>query len=64
MRRPADRADWQNTIDRVIDNLIHIRDTDGSFLLRLDDGRVIDTNPKERQPCGQAHQCTGKNLHH
>lgn len=39
----ADRADWQDTIHRVIDNLIHIRDEDGSFLLKLDDGRVIDT---------------------
>lgn len=39
----ADRADWQATIARVIDNLIHIQDKDGSFLLRLEDGRVIDT---------------------
>lgn len=39
----ADRADWQATIARVIDNLIHIQDKDGSFLLKLEDGRVIDT---------------------
>jgi unsaturated rhamnogalacturonyl hydrolase len=30
-------------IDRLIDNLIHIEDKTGEFLLRLDDGRVIDT---------------------
>jgi unsaturated rhamnogalacturonyl hydrolase len=39
----ADRADWQDTIRRVIHNLVNIRDVDGSFLLRLEDGRVIDT---------------------
>jgi unsaturated rhamnogalacturonyl hydrolase len=39
----ADRADWQDCIRRVIDNLVNIRDTDGSFLLKLEDGRVIDT---------------------
>jgi len=39
----ADRSDWQHTIRRVIDNLVNIRDVDGSFLLRLEDGRVIDT---------------------
>lgn len=39
----ADRADWQGAIRRVIHNLINIRDEDGRFLLRLDDGRVIDT---------------------
>lgn len=39
----ADRADWQATIDRVITNLVNIKDVDGSFLLRLEDGRVIDT---------------------
>lgn len=39
----ADRQDWQDTIRRVIDNLVTIRDVDGSFLLRLEDGRVIDT---------------------
>lgn len=30
-------------IDRLTDNLIHIEDKTGEFLLRLDDGRVIDT---------------------
>jgi unsaturated rhamnogalacturonyl hydrolase len=39
----ADRADWQDCIRRVIDNLVNIRDRDGSFLLKLEDGRVIDT---------------------
>ncbi len=39
----ADRADWQDTIRRVIHNLVNIKDVDGSFLLKLEDGRVIDT---------------------
>lgn len=39
----ADRGDWQDTIRRVIHNLVNIKDVDGSFLLKLDDGRVIDT---------------------
>lgn len=39
----AERGDWQDAIRRVIDNLINIRDEDGRFLLRLEDGRVIDT---------------------
>lgn len=30
-------------IQRLVDNLIHITDDSGEFLLRLDDGRVIDT---------------------
>jgi unsaturated rhamnogalacturonyl hydrolase len=30
-------------IDLLIDNLVSIRDSDGKFLLRLEDGRVIDT---------------------
>lgn len=39
----ADRADWEDTIRRVIHNLVNIKDVDGSFLLKLEDGRVIDT---------------------
>jgi unsaturated rhamnogalacturonyl hydrolase len=31
------------TIDRLIDNLVNIKDETGEFLLRLEDGRVIDT---------------------
>jgi len=31
------------TIDRLIDNLVNIKDESGKFLLRLEDGRVIDT---------------------
>ncbi|KAI9368652.1 Six-hairpin glycosidase-like protein [Aspergillus egyptiacus] len=31
------------TINRLITNLVNIKDTTGKFLLRLDDGRVIDT---------------------
>jgi unsaturated rhamnogalacturonyl hydrolase len=30
-------------IDRLIDNLVNIKDETGEFLLRLEDGRVIDT---------------------
>jgi unsaturated rhamnogalacturonyl hydrolase len=30
-------------ISRLVDNLVNIRDQDGRFLLKLDDGRVIDT---------------------
>ena len=39
----ADRDDIRGAIDRLIHNLINIEDTDGKFLLRLDDGRVLDT---------------------
>ncbi|WP_111640653.1 beta-galactosidase BglB [Marinimicrobium alkaliphilum] len=38
-----ERSDVQQTIDKLIDNLVNIKDTSGEFLLRLDDGRVIDT---------------------
>lgn len=33
----------KQTINRLITNLINIKDTTGKFLLRLEDGRVIDT---------------------
>jgi unsaturated rhamnogalacturonyl hydrolase len=33
----------RSSIDKLIDNLIHISDDSGEFLLELDDGRVIDT---------------------
>jgi unsaturated rhamnogalacturonyl hydrolase len=39
----ADRDDYLDACDRLIDNLINIRDETGEFLLRLEDGRVIDT---------------------
>lgn len=39
----VDRRDILGAIQRLIDNLIHIEDKDGRFLLRLDDGRVLDT---------------------
>jgi unsaturated rhamnogalacturonyl hydrolase len=32
-----------DTIHRLIDNMVNIKDESGKFLLRLDDGRVIDT---------------------
>lgn len=41
--RPFDRSEVCELIDRLTDNLINIEDTTGEFLLRLDDGRVIDT---------------------
>lgn len=37
------RSDVCELIDRLTDNLIHIEDKTGEFLLRLEDGRVIDT---------------------
>ncbi|MBT9371675.1 glycoside hydrolase family 88 protein [Rhizobium sp. CSW-27] len=37
------RDDVCALIDRLADNLIHIEDKTGEFLLRLEDGRVIDT---------------------
>ena len=39
----ADRDDYRKAIDLLIDNLVNIQDTTGEFLLRLEDGRVIDT---------------------
>jgi unsaturated rhamnogalacturonyl hydrolase len=39
----ADQADYRDAIDRLIHNLINIRDDEGKFLLRLADGRVLDT---------------------
>lgn len=36
-------AQVTETIGRLIDNLIHITDETGEFLLHLEDGRVIDT---------------------
>ncbi|KAJ5663568.1 hypothetical protein N7507_004299 [Penicillium longicatenatum] len=43
---PVDRlsaVDVHNTIKSLINNLINIKDETGRFLLRLEDGRVIDT---------------------
>ncbi|WP_392558832.1 beta-galactosidase BglB [Orbus mooreae] len=37
------RGEMTALINKVIDNLINIKDETGEFLLRLDDGRVIDT---------------------
>lgn len=37
------RVQIDDALDRLIDNLVNIKDEDGAFLLRLDDGRVIDT---------------------
>lgn len=37
------RAEVTSLIDRLTRNLINITDTTGEFLLRLEDGRVIDT---------------------
>jgi unsaturated rhamnogalacturonyl hydrolase len=36
-------AQIKDTVRRLIDNLVNIKDETGEFLLRLDDGRVIDT---------------------
>ncbi|MCI1035240.1 beta-galactosidase BglB [Raoultella terrigena] len=37
------RNELQALIEKVTDNLVNIKDETGAFLLRLDDGRVIDT---------------------
>ncbi|KAK4952413.1 hypothetical protein LTR10_009219 [Elasticomyces elasticus] len=36
-------SDLHSKVDLLIENLVNIKDTSGKFLLRLDDGRVIDT---------------------
>jgi unsaturated rhamnogalacturonyl hydrolase len=36
-------ADARDAIERLIDNLVNIKDETGEFLLKLEDGRVIDT---------------------
>lgn len=36
-------ATVRNSIDKLIDNLVNITDETGEFLLKLEDGRVIDT---------------------
>lgn len=42
-RNGYEAADIHKKIALLINNLINIKDTTGEFLLRLDDGRVIDT---------------------
>lgn len=42
-QRFISRDGVRELIDRLTDNLINIRDETGEFLLRLEDGRVIDT---------------------
>ncbi|MNG92193.1 Unsaturated rhamnogalacturonyl hydrolase YesR [compost metagenome] len=37
------REQLQRTLDNLVANLVNITDESGEFLLRLDDGRVIDT---------------------
>lgn len=37
------QATIHSAIKKLIDNLTHLKDTTGEFLLKLDDGRVIDT---------------------
>jgi unsaturated rhamnogalacturonyl hydrolase len=37
------RVDIQAKIELLINNLVHIKDESGHFLLKLDDGRIIDT---------------------
>ncbi|WP_454878477.1 beta-galactosidase BglB [Serratia inhibens] len=37
------REQLQHTLDNLVANLVNITDESGEFLLRLDDGRVIDT---------------------
>ncbi|WP_213982441.1 glycoside hydrolase family 88 protein [Sphingomonas sp. dw_22] len=37
------RAEIRQAIDKLIDNLVNLKDETGEFLLRLEDGRVVDT---------------------
>ncbi|KAG9120270.1 hypothetical protein FRC07_004305, partial [Ceratobasidium sp. 392] len=37
------RADVEGKIHKLIDSIVNIKDETGEFLLKLDDGRVIDT---------------------
>ena len=37
------RKDVEGHIHKLIDSLVNIKDETGEFLLKLDDGRVIDT---------------------
>lgn len=37
------RSQIDSTLARLIDNLVNIKDESGEFLLKLDDGRIIDT---------------------
>ncbi|ESQ82594.1 glycosyl hydrolase family 88 [Asticcacaulis sp. AC466] len=39
----ASRDDYADAIERLINNLVNIKDETGEFLLKLEDGRVIDT---------------------
>ena len=39
------RSELQALIRNVTQNLVNIKDESGQFLLRLDDGRVIDNGP-------------------
>jgi unsaturated rhamnogalacturonyl hydrolase len=41
--RPISASQAREAIERLIRNLVSIRDESGAFLLELDDGRVIDT---------------------
>ena len=38
-----DPAHIDRTVQRLIENLVDIKDTSGEFLLKLEDGRIIDT---------------------
>ncbi|MFM2480374.1 glycoside hydrolase family 105 protein [Celerinatantimonas sp. YJH-8] len=40
---PFSREVLEQTVQQLIENLVHIRDNEGEFLLHLDDGRTIDT---------------------
>jgi hypothetical protein len=40
-------ADIHRYIELLIHNLVNIKDTTGQFLLKLDDGRIIDTKGRK-----------------
>ena len=43
LRHQTPRREVVEAIAKLVDNLVNIRDETGEFLMRLDDGRVIDT---------------------
>lgn len=56
-------ADIHKKIELLIDNLVNIQDKTGKFLLKLEDGRIIDTKGKipHLLPCSPLTYCIGWN---
>jgi unsaturated rhamnogalacturonyl hydrolase len=52
-------TDIHRYIELLIHNLVNIKDTTGRFLLKLDDGRIIDT---KGEPFHTPHPLLGRML--